>query len=140
VGLILDTNVLISAERRRHSVRDVFAQIQAAHGETEVGLAAVSLAELAHGLERTKTDQQRQRRQAFLDDLMADIPVHPLTAEIAWRAGTISGQQAARGILIPFEDLLIGATALHLGFDVLTGNVKHFQMIPGLVVKAPKEE
>jgi len=27
---------------------------------------------------------------------------------------------------------MIGATALHLGFDVATLNVKHFRVIPGL--------
>jgi len=30
------------------------------------------------------------------------------------------------------EDLVIGATALYLGFDVATLNVKHFKLIPGL--------
>jgi predicted nucleic acid-binding protein len=30
------------------------------------------------------------------------------------------------------EDLIIGATALHLGFDVATLNVRDFQRIPGL--------
>jgi predicted nucleic acid-binding protein len=32
------------------------------------------------------------------------------------------------------EDLIIGATALHLGFDIATLNVRHFQRIPGLHV------
>jgi hypothetical protein len=32
------------------------------------------------------------------------------------------------------SDLLIGATALSLGFKVLTGNLRHFQRIPGLAV------
>ena len=35
---------------------------------------------------------------------------------------------------IAFEDLLIAATALQLGFDVATGNVRHFEHIPGLSV------
>jgi tRNA(fMet)-specific endonuclease VapC len=39
-----------------------------------------------------------------------------------------------QGISIAFQDLLIGATALHLGFDVVTLNVRHFQKIPGLSV------
>jgi predicted nucleic acid-binding protein len=33
-----------------------------------------------------------------------------------------------------FEDLLIAATALQLGFGVATGNVRHFQVVPGLTV------
>jgi predicted nucleic acid-binding protein len=31
-----------------------------------------------------------------------------------------------------FEDLVIGATALYLGFGVATLNVEHFKLIPGL--------
>jgi tRNA(fMet)-specific endonuclease VapC len=46
----------------------------------------------------------------------------------------LRGQQAARGVSIAFEDLIIGATALHLGFDVVTLNIRHFQAIPRLGV------
>ena len=63
------------------------------------------------------------------------MTVHPLTTEIAQLAGKISGQEAGRGITLPFEDLLIGATALYLRFEVVTNNVRHFQMIPSLVVR-----
>jgi predicted nucleic acid-binding protein len=37
-------------------------------------------------------------------------------------------------VVIPFGDLLIGATALSLGFKVLTGSLRDFQRIPGLSV------
>ena len=80
-------------------------------------------------------DAQRKSRRTFLRELRAAIKVHPRTDEIADLAGTISGHQTHRGIVIPFADLLIGATALHYGFYVVTGNVRHFEMIPGLVVK-----
>ena len=33
-----------------------------------------------------------------------------------------------------FEDLLIGATALHLGYEIATLNIRDFQRIPGLSV------
>jgi predicted nucleic acid-binding protein len=35
-----------------------------------------------------------------------------------------------------FADLIIGATALHLGFDIVTLNVRHFEAIPGLKIVA----
>jgi predicted nucleic acid-binding protein len=60
-----------------------------------------------------------------------------VTAEIAQRVGVISGQEAQKGITLPFEDLLIGATALQLGFELATHNARHFEMIPNLVVKQP---
>ncbi len=40
------------------------------------------------------------------------------------------------GISIAFGDLVIGATALHLGFEVATLNRTHFQLIPDLKVVA----
>ena len=62
------------------------------------------------------------------------MPVHPVTIETAKLAGRIEGDQAAQGVTIAFEDLLIAATALQLGFGVATGNVRHFQAVPGLTV------
>jgi tRNA(fMet)-specific endonuclease VapC len=62
------------------------------------------------------------------------MTVHPVTLEIARLAGQIEGEQAALGISIPFEDLLIGTTALYLGYGVVTLNVRHFRLIPNLTV------
>ena len=62
--------------------------------------------------------------------------VHPISLAIAQLAGRIEGEQAAKGVTIDFEDLVIGATALHIGFGVATINVRHFQNIPGLNVVA----
>jgi len=56
------------------------------------------------------------------------------TLLLALLAGKIDGEQQSHGVLIPFADLLIGATVLSLGFSVITGNLCHFQKIPGLAV------
>jgi len=65
-----------------------------------------------------------------------DVPVYPLTVEIARTVGRIEGLQAAKGITISFEDLVIGATALQLGFGVATLNVRDFVRIPDLAIAA----
>ena len=137
MGLILDTSVIVRAERRGKSVAEILAQIRETHGEAEVGVSVVTIAELTHGVERSKLEAQRQRSQAFVDDVLATLTVYPVTAEIAQRVGVISGQEAQKGITLPFEDLLIGATALQLGFELAAQNVRHFEMIPNLVVKQP---
>jgi predicted nucleic acid-binding protein len=62
--------------------------------------------------------------------------VQPVTLAIARLAGKIEGEQAAMGISIAFEDLVIGATALYLDFEVATLNRMHFQLIPDLKVVA----
>jgi predicted nucleic acid-binding protein len=134
VGIVLDSSVIIAAERRGRTVREILEQVQAARGEVEIGLSVVTIAELVHGAYRTKTEAQQQRRLEFIERLSSDVPVHPVTLDIARLAGRIEGQQEALGIQFAFEDLLIGATALHLGFDVATLNLRDFQRIPGLSV------
>ena len=37
-------------------------------------------------------------------------------------------------VTVPFVDLLIGATALEVGYSLLTVNARPFRMIPGLSV------
>jgi len=134
MGLILDSSVLIAGERRRETVKQVIERVRAAFGDMECALSVVSIVELTHGIYRAKTDADRVRRKTFTDELSRDMIMHPMTLEIAQLAGRIEGEQAAKGITIDFEDLVIGATALHLGFDVATANLKHFQRIPGLNV------
>lgn len=134
MGLILDSSVVIAGERRGHTVRQILEQFREAYGETEIGLSVVTIVELIHGVQRAGTEERRQRRQAFVDELIRDLPVHPVTVETAKLAGRIEGDQAAQGVIIAFEDLLIAATALQLGFGVVTGNVRHFERVPGLQV------
>jgi predicted nucleic acid-binding protein len=134
VGIILDSSVIIAGERRGHTVREILEQVKAAQGETEIGVSVVTIAELVHGAYRTKTQAQQQRRLEFIERLASDVPVHPVTLSIARLAGRIEGQQKAIGVQFAFEDLLIGATALHIRYDVATLNLRDFQKVPGLSV------
>lgn len=134
MGLILDTSILIAGERRRESVREVIERVCAIHGDQESAISVISIIELTHGIYRAKAGADRAWRRSFSEELARDTVVHPVSFEIAQLAGRIEGEQAAKGISIQVEDLIIGATALHLGFDVITINVRHFQLIPGLKV------
>jgi tRNA(fMet)-specific endonuclease VapC len=134
MGLILDSSILVAGERGGGSVRDILERVLARHGETESGLSVVTVVELTHGIYRARTDADRERRRAFTEELCRDVVIHPVTLKIAQLAGKIEGEQAARGISIAFEDLLIGATALHLDYSVATLNVQHFRLIPDLTI------
>ncbi len=135
LGVILDSSVVIEAERQHINVADFLQHIVRRIGESEAALSSITVAELVHGIYRAESPERRARRRAFLDDLKATVPVYPLTDVTAELAGRISGESAAKGVNIPFEDLLIGACALERSYAVVTRNLRHFQMIPGLVVK-----
>lgn len=134
VGLILDSSVLIGAERRGDTVEQLIEKIMTLTGDQDAALSSVGLTELAHGIYRAQSLEMRLRRQAFIDELLRDLAVYPYAKATALLAAKIDGEQQARGVTIPFGDLLIGVTALELGFPVLTVNVRHFRLIPGLQI------
>ena len=134
MGLILDSSVIIDAERRGETVEKLIERVVNVAGDQEAALSAIGLTELIHGLHRAKTATIRLRRESFLNELLADLTVYPYTRETAMLAGRLDGEQQSKGIVIPFGDLLIGATALSLGYAVLTANVRHFGQVPGLRV------
>jgi tRNA(fMet)-specific endonuclease VapC len=133
-GLVFDTTIIAAAERSRESIERLLLRTRNQYGSLTIALATVSAVELNHGLQRASTEAIRQRRKQFLDDAYHAFLILPLTLEIAQLAGQIEGEQAAKGIGIPFEDLLIAATALHHSYGVATLNTKHFLLIPGLSV------
>ena len=134
MGLILDSSVVIAAERRGETAAQLLRQILAATGDQESAMSAVGLTELVHGIYRAQSPEARIRRESFIQELLQDVEVFPYTKETAMLAGKLDGEQQSRGVVIPFPDLLIGATALANGYSVLTINVRHFRSIPGLSV------
>ncbi len=134
LGVILDSSVMIDAERQRLDVARFLKHVTAKIGNREAALSAISVAELAHGIYRANTPERRQARRAFLDDLKATVPVYPITADTAELVGKINGESAERGIIIPFDDLLIGACALERHYAVATHNERHFKKIPDLKI------
>jgi tRNA(fMet)-specific endonuclease VapC len=132
LGVVLDSSVVIEAERRRLNVAQFLQHIVQKIGEREAAMSSITVAELVHGIYRADTVERRDRRRAFLDELKATVPVYPVTGETAELAGRIGGESSAKGVTIPFDDLLIGTCALERGYAVATRNQRHFQAIPGL--------
>jgi predicted nucleic acid-binding protein len=134
LGLILDSSVIIAAERKRQTVENLLTSIGETFGDVEIAISAVTLAELVHGVARANTAEIRRSRRSFIDELKRHVPVHPVSDSTAEIAGQISGEQSTKGITLPADDLLIGASAIEQGYAVATLNIRHFQMIPGLQV------
>jgi predicted nucleic acid-binding protein len=134
MGLILDSSVLIVAERKGSNARQALNEIAARAAGEDVALSVVTLIELAHGAARAHTAERKTIRRQFLHELTNALPVHPVRVSVALRAGQIDGESTAKGVPIALSDLLIGVAALELGYRVATANVRHFQMIPGLEI------
>ena len=134
LGLILDSSVLIAAERRKLTPEQTIETVRKTTGEIPIVLCALTIAEIGHGIYRANTPELRDRRRAFLDELKATVPIHPITEATAEIVARIGGEQASRGVTLPLGDLIIGACALELGYSVGTSNVRDFSRISDLRV------
>ena len=134
MGLILDSSVLVAAERQGQNARQMLASVAQLVTETEIGISVVTLIELAHGAARANTPERKAKRQKFIEELQTAMPIHPVTVPLALRTGKIDGENQARGVQVALPDLLIGVTALELGYSVGTANLRDFQRVPGLTV------
>ena len=131
---MLDSTAAVAAERQGKNARQPREAVALETGDKGIAVSVVTVLELAHGITRAGTTERRERRQRLLDELVTGVPIQPVTVPIALRAGEIDGQSQAKGVRIPLSDLLIGVSALELGYGVGTANVRHFQLIPGLNV------
>ena len=134
MGIVLDSTVFIAAERKGMSARQALAEIALRLPGERAAISVITLTELAHGAARADTLARHTLRREFIDELMTAVPVHSVTDAVALRAGQIDGQSTAKGVRLALADLLIGVTALDLGYSVATANVRHFNLIPGLGV------
>lgn len=128
MGVILDTSVLIAAERG--ALR--FEAMLDGLGDVGVGMAAVTASELLHGCLRATNPGVRARRFAFVEGLLETIPVLPFSLAEARPHAQVWAHLARSGALIGAHDLLIAATALARGHRVATLNREEFGRVPGL--------
>jgi tRNA(fMet)-specific endonuclease VapC len=131
-GLLLDTSILIGAERSGNDFWDALLKVRRQTGAEEIGVSSLTLMELAYGITRADTESRRDFRQRFLSDVSRLLDVYPVTEAVATVAGTVEGELSLAGIRVATVDLLIGVTARELGFGVATHNLRHFGRIPGL--------
>lgn len=132
LGIVLDSSILIAAERRKLRPEQAIETVQKTVGEVPIVLCSLTVAEIGHGIYRADTPETRSRRRKFLDELKATVPIYPVTEATAEIVARIGGEQAAKGVNLPLGDLIIGACALELGYAIGTSNVRDFNRIPGL--------
>ncbi len=134
MGLLIDSTLLIHAERTGRTPEQLIAAVVDKWGDVELAISAMSAGELFHGCWRADTAARRARREEFVETLLSAIPVVPLGLAIMRIFGEIDARLQARGDTVPTSDLLVAGTALSRGDEIVTGNIRHFRRIPGLKI------
>jgi tRNA(fMet)-specific endonuclease VapC len=133
MAIILDADVIIRGEKGAFDLQGWLA----AQPVEEFEIAAITVAELWHGVERA-VGAQRTRRQKYLQAILGSLPILAYTEETAYEHARIWAELAAAGKMIGHYDLIVAATALERGSKVATFNKKHFSAVAGLKIIEPK--
>jgi tRNA(fMet)-specific endonuclease VapC len=130
MAALIDSSVLIAAERGQLDLE----RLSSLYAEEDVAISAVTASELLHGLYRARTASQRHRRQAFVEALLAQIPVIAFDLTVARVHASLWAELAKKGIAVGERDLMIGASAVAKSYAVATRDERSFPKIPGLKV------
>jgi predicted nucleic acid-binding protein len=134
LGLLIDSTVLIHAERRHQTPAELVAELMERWEDPELAISVMSAAELFHGCWRAESPSRRASREEFVEAILGAVPVVPITLAMARIFGEIDARLTASGSRLPTSDLLIAATALSQGDEIVTGNPRHFHRVGGLKV------
>ena len=132
MAIILDADVIIGGEKGTFDLKKWVAS----RPSDQFEVAAITVAELWHGVERA-AGKQRATREQYLRTVLEHMPIVPYTEQTAYEHARIWAELEASGKRIGFYDLIVGATALERGSKVATFNKRHFGQIRGLSVIEP---
>ena len=132
MAIIIDADVIIRGEKGDF---DLPSWLAAQPTET-FEIAAITVAELWHGVERA-SGARRLARKSYLTAVTDLLPVVDYTEEVAHEHARIWARLDAVGKMPGYYDLIVAATALVRGSAVATFNARHFSAVPGLKVIVP---
>jgi tRNA(fMet)-specific endonuclease VapC len=123
--LILDSTVLIAAERRGDRLTGMLTD------DDDVAIAALTAAELLVGV-ALAGPQQREQRRAFVEDVLSVLPVETYDLEVARVHAALLAHTRRSGRPRGAHDLIIAATAVARRRDVVSADGAGFEDLPGV--------
>jgi tRNA(fMet)-specific endonuclease VapC len=133
MAIIIDADVVIRGEKGTFDLRRWLSS----RSDEQFEMAAITVAELWHGVERA-TGMHRAARERYLRTILESIPVIPYTEQTAYEHARVWAALETGGNMIGFYDVIVGATALERGAELATFNYRHFSQIKGLSLIEPK--
>jgi tRNA(fMet)-specific endonuclease VapC len=126
---MLDTNICIYLIKKQPI--GVLKKL-AEHKISEVGISAITVAELEYGVDKSALpDKNRDALAEFL----APFEIMPFDERASIEYGRIRAFLERKGKLIGAMDMLIAAHAQSLGVTLVTNNAKEFKRVPHLQVE-----
>jgi tRNA(fMet)-specific endonuclease VapC len=122
--ILFDTDICIEILRGNRSI------IERRRGyKDDIGVSFMTVAELYYGVFKSLNPIENQR---LVDEFLLTLEVIESDRRIETRFGEIKAQQNRQGRNVADADLFIAATTLERCSFLVTGNVRHFEMIEGM--------
>ena len=121
VTVLVDTSVLI--DYLRGDVRAA-AVLERSRESAPLHASEITRLEVLAGM--------RPAEEPATRSLLSTLVWHPVDTEVAEEAGALGRRWLSSHHGVDAADLAIAATAIRVGADLLTRNVRHFPMFPGL--------
>lgn len=125
---LLDTNICIYLIKKKPA--QVLENFQA-HSVGDIGISAVTIAELQYGVCKSQHVEQNERA---LEQFLIPLICIPFDDQAAVTYGEIRATLEAQGTPIGALDTLIAAQALSLDVALVTNNTREFSRVPGLQI------
>lgn len=127
--LILDTTILITAERRGQELDEIIAD------EDDVAIAAISAAELLVGVELADRKHKR-RRTKLVEAVLSAVHVEDYDLRVARAHTKLLGHVHTTGSVRGAHDLIIAATAVSTRRIVVTADPAGFESLPDVSARS----
>ena len=123
--ILLDANTCIYIiNNRPPNVLERFRKYKAG----EVGISSIAASELAYGVAKSGSLQNRKALEIFL----APLQILPFDSQCLWFYADLRASLEKQGLSIGPMDTLISAQALSIDGTLVTNNIKEFVRVPKL--------
>jgi tRNA(fMet)-specific endonuclease VapC len=130
MGCVIDSCVLILWEKSTIDLNEIINQYK----DELFYLSVISASELLHGVHRAKNKAIRNRRSAFVEEVLRQFPILEIDLNAARSHADIWADLVSKGQIIGGHDLWIAASCLAHGHSIITDNTKEFSRVEGLTV------
>jgi predicted nucleic acid-binding protein len=128
MGLVLDTSIIVAAERGRFDI-EKFLLCEAPG--IPIYITSITASELLHGV-HSASGAIRKKREAFVEDFIEQLSILPFDLIAARKHAELRANLDSIGKPIGPHDLIIAATCVALNHVIATLNVREFERVPNL--------
>ena len=128
MGCVIDTCIIVDAERGNVGLTERLSGLQ----DDFFYISVITASELIYGVHKAIDSKQKQRRHAFVEDVLNKFPIIPADLQVARIHAELWADLSSKGTSIGSHDLWIAATCIAYGHKLLTDNKSEFERINAL--------